>query len=109
MPRSKQREGMKAPVTLVVLPGLDGTDVLFRPFIAALPTGIRPIVIDYPAKGMNRYPDLLELVRRTVTDMPPFYVLSSSFSGPLAIMLARAEPEKVRGVILSASFLRWPK
>ena len=88
---------MNTPVTLVVLPGLDGTDVFFRPFIAALPGAIRPVVIDYPAKGANRYADLLELVRRTVADMPPLYVLGSSFSGPLAIMLARAEPEKVVG------------
>src|SRR5262245_16664158 len=100
---------MNTPVMLVVLPGLDGTDVFFRPFIAALPGAIRPVVIDYPAKGANRYADLLELVRRTVADMPPFYVLGSSFSGPLAIMLARAEPEKLLGVILSASFLRSPK
>jgi len=100
---------MNTSVVLVVLPGLDGTDVFFRPFLAALPAAIRPVVIDYPSEGSNRYADLLEIVRRAVAEIPPFYVLASSFSGPLAIMLARAEPEKVRGLILSASFLRSPQ
>ena len=66
-------------------------------------------MIDYPSKGSNQYADLLEIVRGAVADMPAFYVLASSFSGSLAIKLARAEPEKVRGVILSASFLRSPQ
>ena len=100
---------MNSSVILVVLPGLDGTDVFFRPFLAALPAAIRPVVIDYPSEGSNQYADLLKIVRQAVAEIPSFYVLASSFSGPLAIMLARAEREKVRGVILSASFLRAPQ
>ena len=100
---------MNTSVMLIALPGLDGTDVFFRPFLAALPAAIRPVVIDYPSEGSNQYADLLEIVRRAAAKMAPFYVLASSFSGPVAIMLARAEPEKVRGVILSASFLRSPQ
>src|SRR5262249_11767487 len=38
-----------------------------------------------------------------------FYVLGSSFSGPLAVMLAAEEPQKVRGIILSATFVRSPR
>jgi pimeloyl-ACP methyl ester carboxylesterase len=83
--------------------------VFFRPFLAALPTAIRPVVIDYPSEGSNQYADLLEIVCHAVAEIPSFYVLASSFSGPLAIMLARAQPEKVRGMILSASFLRSPQ
>jgi len=100
---------MNTSVMLVVLPGLDGTDVFFRPFLAALPTAICPVVIDYPSEGSNQYADLLKIVRQAVAGLPSFYVLASSFSGPLAIMLAVAEREKVRGVILSASFLRAPQ
>src|SRR5262249_37670004 len=100
---------MNTSVMLIALPGLDGTDVFFRPFLAALPAAIRPVVIDYPSEGSNQYADLLEIGRGAAAKMAPFYVLASSFSGPVAIMLARAEPEKVRGVILSASFLRSPQ
>jgi pimeloyl-ACP methyl ester carboxylesterase len=36
-------------------------------------------------------------------------VLGSSFAGPLALMLAREDADNVRGVILSATFLRSPR
>jgi len=100
--------GTNTEQTLVILPGLDGTDVFFRPFLALLPASIRPLVICYP-DGDNSYLRLLETVRSAVADIPAFYVLGSSFAGPLAIMLAAAEPHKVRGVILSATFLRCPR
>ena len=41
-------------------------------------------------------------------DIATFYVLGWSFSGPLALMLAEKEPQRTRGVILSASFIRPP-
>ena len=94
--------------TLVLLPGLDGTEILLEPLVAALPKSVRPLVITYPAGGDNTYAGLLALVRRTLADVTDCYVLGWSFAGPLALMLAAAEPAKVRGVILSASFVRAP-
>lgn len=99
---------MKEPITLVVLPGLDGTEVLFRPLLGLLPDWIQPVVICYPACGPHDYDGLLKVVREKIAGVPRFLVLASSFSGPLAIMLAAAEPERVRGLILSATFLRAP-
>ena len=100
---------MNPSVTLVVLPGLDGTDVFLRPFVSLLPATIRPLVITYPATGGDGYDRLLKLVRREVAEIPDFFVFGSSFAGPLAVMLAAAEPRKVRGLILCATFLRSPK
>ncbi len=99
---------MEPTETLVVLPGLDGTDVFFRPFLELLPGWIQPLVVSYPPVGANAYEDLLRLVRGQVAGLPRYFVLGSSFSGPLAVMLAAAEPDRVRGVILSATFLRAP-
>ena len=99
---------MTQATTLVLLPGLDGTDVMLQPLLASLPRSVRPVVITYPTSGDNVYPELLELVRRTIAGVPECYVLGWSFAGPLALMLAAAEPDKVRGVILSASFVRAP-
>jgi pimeloyl-ACP methyl ester carboxylesterase len=99
----------RAPATLVVLPGVDGTDVFFRPFLARLPASIRPLVVCYPERGAETYDDVFQIVRRAVAGIPEFFVLGSSFSGPLAIRLAAAEPQRVRGLILSASFLRAPR
>lgn len=54
------------PATLLLLPGLDGTEVLFGPLLKALPPWIRPRVVTYPARGANGYADLLPLVRASV-------------------------------------------
>lgn len=105
--RSQAR--MTRPTTLVLLPGLDGTDVFFRPLLAVLPQAVRPVVVCLPTSGSNTYTDLLAFVRHALAELAECYVLGWSFSGPLALMLAAAEPTKVRGVILSATFVRPPQ
>lgn len=97
------------PITLVLLPGLDGTDVFFRPLLTTLPEWITPLVIQFPPSGVNEYPDLLQMVRALLAEVPRYHVLGWSFSGPLALMLAQAEPEKVQGVVLVSSFVRPPR
>lgn len=96
--------------TLVLLPGLDGTDVFLRPLTAALPADITPLVVTYPDNAVSgcSYAALLAHVRRAVAALPDFHVLGWSFGGPLALMLAAAEPDRVRGVILTATFVRAP-
>lgn len=100
---------MLNPITLVLLPGLDGTDVFFRPLLAALPGWIMPIVVQLPTVGANEYPDLLRLAQCALVETTACYVLGWSFSGPLALMLAAAEPAKVQGVILASTFVRPPR
>ena len=78
-------------------------------FLRLLPDWIRPQIVCYPPTRADKYDDLLRLVREKVAGLPPYFVLGSSFSGPLAVMLAAAEPERVRGIILSATFLRTPR
>ena len=98
-----------APATLVLLPGLDGTEVFFRPLLASLPEWVRPHVICFPPAGANEYADLLPIAREGVSNIPSYYVLGSSFAGPLALMLAEAEPSKVKGVILATTFVSPPR
>lgn len=97
------------PVYLVLLPGLDGTEVFIRPLLARLPPGIVTRTIQFPDDGPYSYPELLVLVRQQLDEIPACYVLACSFSGPLAVMLAAAAPDKVRGLILNATFLRSPR
>lgn len=94
---------------LVLLPGLDGTDVFFRPLIDLLPDWIHPEVIQFPDAGPYDYDSLLQRVRDRIRHLPACYLLASSFSGPLAVMLAAAEPTRVRGLIFAASFVRAPR
>jgi pimeloyl-ACP methyl ester carboxylesterase len=100
---------VSAGATLVLLPGLDGTDVFLRPLVAALPSTIRSIVVTYPTSGAEEYRDVLEIVRRSTDGLSTFYVLGLSFSGPLAVMLALEEPKRVKGVILVATFVQVPR
>lgn len=102
------RPRMEKPQTLLLLPGLDGTEVFFRPFMRALPPWIRPQAVCYPAGGSNSYEELLGVVRQAAAEAGPCWVLASSFGGPLAVLLAESEPHRVRGLIMAATFLRTP-
>jgi pimeloyl-ACP methyl ester carboxylesterase len=95
--------------SLVILPGLDGTEVLFGPLLANLPSWIKPVVLNYPAAGTNSYEELIDRVEQRVASMGKFAVLGSSFGGPLALMLAARRPSQVSAVVLCASFVMPPR
>jgi pimeloyl-ACP methyl ester carboxylesterase len=100
---------MRSPATLILLPGLDGTDIFFAPLRRLLPPWIRTRVVEYPQSGPTRYEDLVPLVERAAADLDELFVLGWSFGGPLALHLAAARADAVRGVILCASFVRPPR
>lgn len=95
-------------LTLVLLPGLHGTDALFRPLIERLPRGWRARVVVYPDDQPLGYAELLPLVRSSLPDAGKFILLGESFGGPLALMLAEQNPPGLIGVVLSASFVSNP-
>lgn len=99
---------MSAPEPLVLLPGMDGTEIMFAPLVAQLPPSLAPHVVTYPATGNNGYGDLLPLVLDAVRSYPRCHVLGWSFSGPLALRAAALEPARVRSVVLAASFVQPP-
>ena len=94
--------------SLVLLPGLDGTGLLFGPLLAALPSEVAPIVVSYPGDSPLAYSELLPLVLAALPTDRPFVLLGESFSGPLAVMAAAARPAGLVGVVLCASFIRNP-
>lgn len=95
-------------LTLVLLPGLDGSGVLFRPLIGHLSSQFRPIVVAYPPDQAIGYDELLPLVLQALPTSAPFAILGESFSGPLALMAAAHSPKGLQAVILCASFVRNP-
>lgn len=94
--------------TLVLLPGLDGTDVFLRPLVAALSPRIETVVVGYP-ESVTTYAASLDVVRRATAGLSRFHVLGLSYSGPVAVMLAAEEPTRVRSVVLAATFVRAPR
>lgn len=96
-------------ITLVLLPGLDGTDIFFAPLLRHLPHWVDPVVISYPASGNNDYQSLLSVVMKSVAHLDSFVLLGWSFGGPLALMLAARYPSQVSGVILCGTFVTPPR
>jgi pimeloyl-[acyl-carrier protein] methyl ester esterase len=93
---------------LVLLPGLDGTGLLFRPLLAALTTELQPKVIGYPANEVLELPDLAAFVLR---QLPPHKVvlLAESFSGLVALSLLTSAPHRIRGVVFVGAFAEPPR
>jgi pimeloyl-[acyl-carrier protein] methyl ester esterase len=97
------------PISLVLLPGLDGTGILFAPLLAAIPPSIKPIVVSYPQDRHLLDQELLPLVLERLPRDGPFILLGESFSGPLAVMVAEQRPAGLVGFILCASFVVNPR
>jgi pimeloyl-[acyl-carrier protein] methyl ester esterase len=94
--------------TLVLLPGMDGTGVLFADFAAAVQGTFEPVVARYPNDPQLGYPELEPLARAVLPHDRPFFLLGESFSGPIAISLAASSPPGLRGLILCCTFARSP-
>ena len=96
------------PTTLVLLPGLDGTEIFLGPLRRHLPEWIRPVVVRYPVAGDNRYEALLPLIHAEVASLDRFAILGWSFGGPLALMVAAQRPKQVSAIVLCATFVTPP-
>ena len=95
-------------VSLVVLPGLDGTGQLFEDFVSALGKDIEVIVVSYPPDKLLDYAELETVARSCLPADKPFFILGESFSGPIAVSIAASSPRGLQGVILCCSFARNP-
>lgn len=93
---------------IVLLPGLDGTGILFQPFVEALPDDVEVLVISYPSNLKLNYD---ELVNYVMGQLPAdnFILVGESFSGPIAYQVALRIPKNVKSVIFVATFLDNPR
>jgi pimeloyl-ACP methyl ester carboxylesterase len=96
---------MKLPCCL--LPGLDGTGVLFDPLLAVLPSSVEARPFSYP-HDLVSYETLLEWIGPRLPEKP-CCLIAESFSGPLALHCAARYPEKIKKVILVCSFIAPPQ
>lgn len=92
-------------VNIALLPGMDGTGDLFRRFLEFLIPGIDTRTVSFPVNRVLTYQELAEVARESI---PPgrFFLLGESFSGPLALRLAKTV--NPLGLILCATFVRSP-
>lgn len=99
----------KEKITLVLLPGLNGTAGLFDPLLSVIADGCEWMVIDYPTHEVKSYAELTEFVLDRISSIHgAFILLGESFSGPIAIMLSAKNIPGHIGTILVASFASAP-
>lgn len=91
---------------LVLLPGMDGTGLMFGPFLGVL-EGMDAQVLRYPPE-LTAYPDCVAFARAQLPVDRPFLLLGESFSGPVAIALAAEQPKGLLGLVLCSTFARSP-
>jgi pimeloyl-ACP methyl ester carboxylesterase len=93
---------------LVLLPGLDGTGLLFSRFVSALGPSFETTVVRYPDdQGLN-YAEHEAIARASLPRDRPYILLGESFSGPIAISIAASKPPGLMGLILCCTFARNP-
>jgi len=95
------------PLTVVLLPGLDGSGLLFEEFVGRTPPGFRAQVVTYPSREVTSYAELEPLVRDQLPE-GPYVIVGESYSSPLAVQLAARPIGDLRGLVLAAGFVTAP-
>jgi pimeloyl-ACP methyl ester carboxylesterase len=101
-------EGTVTKLTLVLLPGLDGTAELFANFLPEVPPGLDVIAAAYPRKKFLSYPELVTWLGDVVPKDRPYVLLGESYGSPLAVMFAAQRPANLAAVILCVGFISNP-
>src|SRR5688500_7293300 len=87
---------------------MDGTGFLFEPLLRLWNENIPPIVITYPGERVLGYRQLQTHVVSRLPKSEPYTLVAESYSGPIAARIAATHPPTLRGLVLSATFVRKP-
>ena len=87
---------------------MDGSGLLFAPFVAALGDEFNVNVVSYPVDAPLGYEGLEQIARTAIPPEGPVILLGESFSGPIAVSLAASLGERLAGLILCCTFVRNP-
>jgi pimeloyl-[acyl-carrier protein] methyl ester esterase len=98
---------MPLGLSVILLPGLDGTGRLFHPLLKDLSNDLQAKVLSYPTDAMLDYAALEQLVEAALPKHLPFIIVAESFSGPLAIKLAARRVTGLIGLVLVGTFVRY--
>ena len=93
---------------LILLPGMDGTGLMFRPF-TDIADNHSIDVISYPNEESRKYSDLVGYVKDRLPRDKDFVVIAESYSGPIAYELMKENIPNLKAVIFIASFLENPR
>ncbi len=100
---------LKEKITIVLLPGLNGTEGLFQPLMERAPEIFNVLCISYPTDEIKDYAELTAMVlSRLMLIQGKFILVGESFSGPIALFVSHQKPQGLLGTILVATFISAP-
>lgn len=94
--------------TAVLLPGLDGSGIMFAPLVKLLSGHYQCSVVNYPKDELLDYAQLTTLVFSHLPEKEDFILVAESFAGPIAYLLAQNPPPNLKLIIYGASFIENP-
>lgn len=97
--------------TLILVPGLDGTALLFYRQIPLLAKRFDVVAFPLPNERDRRMDDLVRELRTLIDEIAPrgAILCGESFGGALSLSTALAHPDVVRGLVILNSFSRVPQ
>lgn len=97
--------------TIVLVPGLDGTALLFYRQIPLLAERFDVVAFPLPNESDRTMDDLVAELRTLIDEVAPggAILCGESFGGALSLSTALAHPDAVRGLVIVNSFARVPQ
>jgi len=94
-------------ITVLLLPGLDGTGQLFEPMMRSAPSGFAVCPVSYPSVSTT-ITDIVSIVKQQQPE-EHWIAVAESFSGPIAVQLAASQPVGLVGIVLVATTAKWTR
>lgn len=94
---------------LILLPGLDGTGLLFNALLAELPAECKTEIIHYPSRQLLTFDEHVQYVSKRLPQNEPIILLAESFSGPVAAEIVKMGRHRIEKVFFAATFLKSPR
>ncbi len=94
---------------LVLVPGLDGTGDLFKPFLKVLPKELNTLTIRYPKDKVLTFEEIVEVVNKQIPKNQSIIILAESFAGPVVLNLMKNYKIDVEKIIFCTTFSISPR
>jgi len=94
-------------LTVILLPGLDGTGLLFRPLLEELPSSLDIEVISLDKLNGSTYHEQAIEIASTLTNQK-LLLVAESYSGRIAYELCEQLSKNITGIVFIASFIDSP-